>query len=96
MDAADIDDLLSRLKEIEELVQFPGVEGHLKRTETLALSIARKAPGTASHLAMHVVSEAIALRPGALPIVASDAKLRTMLRDLRTALEDARRTSATR
>jgi hypothetical protein len=92
MDAADIDDLLSRLKEIEELLQFPAVEGHLKRTETLALSIARKAPtGAASNLAMRVVSEVSALRPGAMPVKSNDARLHGVLRELRIALEEAKR-----
>jgi hypothetical protein len=91
MEAADLDDLLSRLKEIEELLQFPAVEGHLKRAETLALSIARKAPsGAVSNLAMHVISEAHALRPDAMPIKAPDARLHGVLRELRAALERAK------
>jgi hypothetical protein len=91
MDKADLDDLLSRLKEIEELLRFPAVEGHVHRAETLALSIARRVKsGPTSHLAMQVISEANALRPGALPIRPDDGKLQALIAKLRLALEAER------
>jgi hypothetical protein len=91
MEKADVDDLLSRLKEIEELLRFPAVEGHVKRAETLALSIARRVKsGPISHLAMQVTSEANALRPGSLPIKPDDGKLQALIVQLRHALEAER------
>jgi hypothetical protein len=91
MDRADVDDLLSRLKEIEELLRFPAVEGHVTRAEALALSIARRIKaGPISHLAMQVISEANALRPGALPIRPDDGKLQALISKLRAALEAER------
>jgi hypothetical protein len=91
MDKADLDDLLSRLKEIEELLRFPAVQGHVNRAETLALSIARRVKsGPTSHLAMQVISEANALRPGALPIKPDDGKRQALIAKLRLALEAER------
>ena len=92
MNQADIDDLLSRLKEMEELLHFPTVEGHLKRAETLALSIARTGPNAAVRdLAMKVISEANALRRTELPLKANDRTLSKLLGDLRLSLDEARR-----
>jgi hypothetical protein len=91
MDKADLDDLLSRLKEIEELLRFPAVEGHVKRAETLALSIARRVKsGPISNLAMQLISEANSLRPGSLPIKPDDGKLQAVIAKLRLALESER------
>jgi hypothetical protein len=74
---------------------FPGVDGHIKRAQTLALSIARKAPMPAiSHLAMQAVSEAAALRPGSLPIRADGGKWSDLLSKLRAALEELKSPSA--
>lgn len=47
-DRVDLDELLSRLKEVEELLECAGVEGHAKRTEKLLISIARNAPSVAA------------------------------------------------
>jgi hypothetical protein len=87
----DLDDLLSRVKEIEELLRFPSVEGHIGRATKLATSIARHAPrGPIAHIAMHVISEANALRRSPLPLAASSARLDDVLQRLRHALQDAR------
>lgn len=87
----DIDDLLSRLTEIEELLRFPSVEGHTNRAQKLALFIARRAPsGTASNLAMQVMSETAALRRGALPLTPDATKVQTLLQKLRSALQDSK------
>jgi hypothetical protein len=52
MDNADFDDLLSRVKEIQELLQFPSLSQHIGRANELALSVARNAPPPVPHLAM--------------------------------------------
>jgi hypothetical protein len=89
---ADVDDLLSRLKEMEELLHFPTVEGHMKRAEALALSIARTGPNAAvRELAMKVISEANALRRTELPLKPNDKSLSKVLADLRLSLEEARK-----
>jgi len=90
-DRAGVDDLLVWLKEIEELLQFPSVDGHVDRAGALALSIARAAPGGGiANLAMKVITEANALRRSPLPLRPSDGRLRKELRRLRLALEQAR------
>jgi hypothetical protein len=90
MDDVNLEDLLSRLKEIEGLLQFPAVDGHVK-AQALALSIARKAPtGPISNLAMQVMSEASAPRPGALPMRADADKLNALLGKLRLALQEVK------
>jgi hypothetical protein len=59
----DFGALLSSLKEIEELLQFPGVAGHVDKANVLAMRIARSAgAGAISNLAMRVISEAVKLR----------------------------------
>lgn len=89
MQKAQLDDLLARVKEIEELLRFPSVHGHVARASALALSIARSVPGGAVvKIAMQVIGEANSLRPPALPLRASDARLQALLQRLRTALKD--------
>ncbi len=57
MNCVDPGELLSRLKEVEELLESPGVEGHAQRTEKLLISIARNAPSVAAaDAAMSVLS----------------------------------------
>ena len=98
MDRVDVDDLLSRLREIEELLQFPGVAGHVERAEKLAISIARSArTGAIAQLAMQAVSEAHALKASvgaqdgdALPLAPSRRNLERVLGRLRESLEQAR------
>jgi hypothetical protein len=91
MDSVDLDDLLSRLKEVEELLRFPGVSGHVERAGTLALSIARKAPnGATANLAMQVITEANALRRSALPVNPEGSSLNSLVSRLRLALQEAK------
>ena len=86
-----LDELLGRLKEMEELLQFPGVYGHVVRASQLALSIARDAPpGRVANLAMRVISEAQAMREAALPLKADRTKLNTALWRLRLALQEVK------
>ena len=86
-----LDELLARLKEMEELLQFPGVAGHVVRATQLATSIAREAPhGRIANLAMRVISEAHALRDAALPLKPDRTGLNTVLWRLRLALQEAR------
>lgn len=88
MQGVDVQDLLSRVREMEELLRFPSVPGHLQRAERLAMSIARATrEGPVSHLAMQVISEANALRPGSLPLRADESRLRSLLEALREALQ---------
>jgi hypothetical protein len=83
------DELLRRLKEMEELLQFPGVAGHVGRAAHLAMSIARDAPtGPAANLAMRVISEVHAMREAALPLRPDRTKLNTALWRLRLALQE--------
>ena len=89
--AAALDELLARLKEMEELLVFPGVAGHIMRATRLALSIARQAPnGRIANLAMRAISEAHALREGPLPLKADRTQLNTVLWRLRLSLQEAK------
>jgi hypothetical protein len=90
MDRAGLlDELLARLKEMEELLQFPGVSGHVMRATKLALSIAREAPqGRVANLAMRVISETHAMRQPALPLRPDRTQLNTALWRLRLALQE--------
>ena len=89
MDNVNLEELLSRLKEIEGLLQVPAVDGHVSKAQTLALSIARKAPaGPISNLAMQVMSEASVLRLGTPPARADGDKLNALLAKLRLALQE--------
>jgi len=91
MEKPDIDALLSDLKEIEELLQFPSVPGHMQKSMRLATTIARRAPsGDISNLAMRVVSEALALRGVPLPLRPDRANLNKALWRLRLALQQAK------
>jgi hypothetical protein len=83
------DDLLRRLKEMEELLQFPGVAGHVVRATKLAISIAREAPpGPVANLAMRVISEAEAMRAPKLPLRPDRTKLNGALWRLRLAVQE--------
>jgi hypothetical protein len=63
MDKPDFQAFLSSLKEIEELLQFPGAPGHIDKANLLAIEIARKAGcEPISSLAMKVIREAVKLR----------------------------------
>ena len=93
----DIDGLLRKLKEIEELMTFPTVPGHVDRAGELAMSIARAAPhrtaaahGSVADLAMKVVSEVNAMRATQLPLSPSNGRLNAALWRLRLALQQAK------
>jgi hypothetical protein len=87
----DIDALLSDLKEMEELLQFPGVAGHMQKSLQLAMGIARRAPrGDISNLAMRVISEALALRSVPLPLKPDRGTLNKALWRLRIALQEVK------
>lgn len=87
MDKPDLQAFLSSLKEIEELLQFPGEPGHIDRANLLAMQIARNAgSGPISNMAMKVISEAVKLR------TTSGARqdLNQALWHLRIALQEAK------
>lgn len=85
-----MDELLSRLKEMEELLQFPSVPGHVEAASKLATTIARgTSDGRVANLAMKAVSEARALRESALPLRPDRANLNATLWRLRLALQQA-------
>jgi hypothetical protein len=91
--AADLDDLLSRLKEMEELLRFASVAGHLARAEALAISIARNAPnGRTADLAMQALSEMNRLRrPGNAGLLQNQGAIDQVLQRVRLALQEARK-----
>jgi hypothetical protein len=92
MDRTDLDDLLSRVKEMEELLHFPTVQGHIERASTLAVSIARNAPtGGVANLAMQVMSAAIELRRQGGTAKPEDERMGRTLERLRSALQDAKK-----
>jgi len=90
-----LDELLAQLKEMEELLQFPGVPGHVARAAELALAVARAAPsGRIANLAMRVISEAHAMREAPLGLRPDRTELNAALWRLRLALQEEK--SATR
>lgn len=90
VERADLNQLLASVKEMEELLQFPTVAGHLEKANKLALFIARNAPdGRIANLAMRVISEATALRSSSLPLKADRTKLNQTLWHLRLAVQEA-------
>jgi hypothetical protein len=92
VEKADLNRLLACVKEMEELLQFPTVRGHLEKATKLALLIARNAPkGRIANLAMRVISEANALRSGSLPLKADRTKLNQALWHLRLAIQEGQR-----
>jgi hypothetical protein len=92
MDKTDLDDLLSRVKEMEELLHFPKVKGHIERASTLAVSIARNAPtGGVANLAMQAMSAAIELRRQSAAQSPPDEGVARALERLRVALQEARK-----
>jgi hypothetical protein len=92
--AAGVDDFLSSLKEMEELLQFPSVPGHVEAAGKLAMFIARNATdGRIANLAMRVISEANALRASSLPLRPDRSNLNATLWRLRLALQQAKTAS---
>jgi hypothetical protein len=85
-----VEELLACLKEMEELLQFPGVPGHVEAASKLATIIARgTSDGRIANLAMKAVSEARALRASALPLKPDRSNLNATLWRLRLALQQA-------
>src|SRR5713226_2958586 len=84
----EVDELFSRVKQIEDLVRLPGVIGHFASAESLAVSIARQAPtdGVAS-LAMQLITEVNAMKESELPLSTSNVHLNKILWRLRLGLE---------
>ena len=92
MEKPDFEALLSSLKEVEELLQFPGVPGHVHKATALAMRIARSAgSGHISHLAMKLISEALKLRSAAC----DRKEINAVLWHLRIALQEAKSGSST-
>lgn len=90
-----MDQMLAWLKELEELLQFPTVAGHVERAERLATLIARgSGEGRIANLAMQVVSEMSALRNTPLALRPDRARLNQVLWHLRFALAQAKSVSA--
>ena len=88
MGKPSVDELLANVKEIEELLQFPGVPGHVSAATALATRIARNAPdGHIANLAMRVISEAHALRQSDLPLKPDRGNLNAALWRLRISLQ---------
>ncbi len=88
--APDVERMLAQLKEAEELLQFPAVEGHVGRASNLLVSIARR---TSSPQVRQAAMTAMSLA-GLSRLRASSAEelveLNRILRELRSALEASR------
>jgi hypothetical protein len=86
MDEASPAILLSRLKELRDLLQSPGGEQQEQRVNALAIFIARRAPNPSiRELAMRVMAETAQLRRAEH---AQYFDLNALLEQLRVALEE--------
>jgi hypothetical protein len=89
MKSADLNELRSHVKEIEELVRFPVVDGHLVRMDRLALSVARaRSPSPIPHLAMLVTAAISDLRR--TPDESARARLEEAVKKLLDAIDAAK------
>jgi hypothetical protein len=87
MEKPDFKALLSALRELEQLLQFPSEPGHIEKANALAMSIARSAPSApVCDLARKVVGETAKLRTES----AGRANLNHALWHLRIALQEAK------
>ncbi|MFN2646101.1 MAG: hypothetical protein ABR570_14020, partial [Burkholderiales bacterium] len=87
----DIDELLSRLKEVEELMQFPTVASHVERAARLSVSIARNGPSpSVVEAAMNLVRAVELFRREKPPLHADERVLQLAILRLRAALESHR------
>jgi hypothetical protein len=87
-----VDELSSRVGQIEDLVRVPSVIGHFASAKSLAMSIARQAPNDdVANLAMQLAAEVGALKESELPLAASNVYLNKILWRLRLALEQAKK-----
>ena len=88
----EVNELFSRVKQIEDLVRVPSVIGHFASAQSLAMSIARQAPtGGIANLAMQLIAEVNALKESALPLSTSNVHLNKILWKLQLALEQIRK-----
>lgn len=88
----EVDELFSRVKQIEDLVRVPSLIGHFASAESLAVSIARQAPTDGvANLAMQLITEVNALKESELPLSTSNVHLNKTLWRLRLALERAKK-----
>ena len=84
MDEATPAILLSRLKELQHLLQLPGGDQQGQRVDALAMFIARRAPDPSiREMAMRVMAEAAKLRRGEH---AKNYDLNALLEQLRAAI----------
>lgn len=84
----EVGKLLSRLKEIEELIHTPSVIGHSASAISLARSIAKRAPTEGiANLAARLTAELDALEEQELPLSPSNIHINKTLSRLRLALE---------
>ena len=91
--AEDADELLARLKEAEQLLQCPSVEGHVNQAQALLLGIARKAPnGVIANASMNAITLAGLLR-GPVPIDETKGNLNRLLWRIRLGLFEAKSSS---
>ena len=87
MDEASPAVLLSRLQELQHLLQCPGGAQQERRVHTLSMFIARRVPNPSiRELAMRVMAEAAKLRRGEH---AQNYDLNALLEQLRVAIEVA-------
>ncbi len=81
------DELLSRLKEAEELLRFPAVAGHVERASKLLLTIARQAPNAAARSAAMKAITLANLARNASPLSDDSGNLDRLIQQLRQALQ---------
>lgn len=77
------DSLLDKVKEAEELLQFPAVPGHVARASSLLLAIARKAPSIAVRDAAMKAITLTGAAKNAAPLSNDAANLRELLSRIR-------------
>ena len=81
------DDLLYRLKQVEELVRFPSIGDNLENAHTLAASLGRNAPSLEiADLAARVLAAIDAMRADRTRATGDDLGLNKALWRLRLAL----------
>ena len=87
----EVNELFSRVKQLEDLVRVPSVIGHFASAKSLAISIARQAPTDAiTNLAMQLIAEVNALKESELSLSTSKIHLNKTLWKLHLALEQLR------
>ena len=90
--AFEVDELLLRVAEIEDLVRFPSVIGHFASAKSLAMLIASHAATEGvANLATQLANEFDALGETEPPLSTSNIRLNKLVWKLRRALEQARK-----